>query len=222
MKSLELFASKINIFISRLKGNKISVGKASFIRDAKLFGNVTLGDHCKLSEVIITGNVSVGRYTSIWGPNVLLVAKINKIVIGSFCSIARNVSFQEFDHNHQKMTTYYMGQNFFGEKWKNEIVSKGDIVIGNDVWIGANAIILSGAKVGNGCIIAANSVVSGTVPDYAIVGGTPARVLKYRFDEATINQLLEQQWWTWDDKKLNKNKQLFANEFDALNKKINT
>ena len=214
MKQLSLLISKFRIMVSRLKGSKLAIGRECFIRDTKMSGNITVGDHCKLNEVILTGNITIGRYTSIWGPNALLIAKINKIKIGKFCSIARNVSFQEFDHNHKKITTYYMGQNFFYEKWDNETVSKGDIEIGNDVWIGANAIILSGAKVGNGCIIAANSLVNSNIPDYAIVGGTPAKVLKYRFDDATIKSLQEMQWWNWDDETIRKNKHLFAEEIN--------
>ncbi|ELA7570041.1 CatB-related O-acetyltransferase [Vibrio alginolyticus] len=75
------------------------------------------------------------------------------------------------------------------------IDSKGEIVIGNDVWIGVNAIILSGVKIGHGSIVAAGSVVTKDVPDYSIVGGNPAKVIKYRFEKHEIKSLLEERWW---------------------------
>ncbi|QHL89493.1 hypothetical protein GU926_17095 [Nibribacter ruber] len=90
-----------------------------------------------------------------------------------------------------------------------DIFSKGDIVIGNDVWIGAHSIVLSGVTIGNGAIIGANSVVTKDLPPYSIAVGTPAKVIKYRFEPEIIEKLQQIQWWNWDKDKFNKNRQLF-------------
>ncbi|PWB24611.1 hypothetical protein DCO46_11265 [Flavobacterium sp. HTF] len=93
-----------------------------------------------------------------------------------------------------------------------DIVSKGPIKVGNDVWIGAHSVILSGVTIGDGAIIASNSVINKDVPPYAIVGGSPARIIKYRFDKPTIDNLLKIKWWDWDLKKIKANKELFLTE----------
>lgn len=83
--------------------------------------------------------------------------------------------------------------------------SNGDVIVGNDVWIGANVTVMSGIKIGNGAVIATNSTVTKDVPDYAIVGGNPAKIIKYRFTELQINQLLQIKWWDWSFEKLKEN-----------------
>ncbi len=187
----------------------VKIGKDAFIKGSVIEGNTIVEENCRIYDATIKGNVQIGRYSSLWGPNITILSKVNKIVIGNFCSIARNVTIQEFNHNMNKRTTYYVGKNIFHEKWENENVSKGDIVIGNDVWIGGHCVILSGVKIGNGAVIAANSVVSSDVPDYAIVAGSPAKVIKYRFDSDTIKTLQEEKWWQWDIDTIKKNKHLF-------------
>jgi virginiamycin A acetyltransferase len=82
---------------------------------------------------------------------------------------------------------------------------KGDIIIENDVWIGANSTIMSGIKIGNGAIVAAGSTVTKDVPPYAIVAGNPAKVVKYRFTEEQIEKLLSISWWDWDEQKIRDN-----------------
>ncbi len=164
----------------------------------KMMGNISFGENCRFyDEVTIkAGNkVSIGRYTSISGPNTDIVNSIFPIKIGSFCSIARNVSIQEFNHDPENFTTYHIEKNMLNKKTVHEKVSKGPIVIGNDVWIGAQCVILSGAEIGDGAIIAANSVVTGKIPPYAIAGGTPAKIIKYRFPEEKRNKLLESDWF---------------------------
>ncbi len=165
----------------------------------KLSGNISCGEKCRFYNgvTIKSGNiVTIGRYTSISGPNTDIVNSIFPIKIGSFCSIARNVTIQEFNHNPENFTTYYIEQNLLNKKTKNGKVSKGPIVIGNDVWIGAQCVILSGAEIGDGAIIAANSVVTGKIPPYAIAGGTPAKLIKYRFSEEKINKLIKSDWFS--------------------------
>jgi acetyltransferase-like isoleucine patch superfamily enzyme len=89
---------------------------------------------------------------------------------------------------------------------------KGDIIIENDVWIGAKSTIMSGVKIGNGAIIAAGSVVTKDVPPYAIVAGNPAKVVKYRFSEDQINKLLEISWWNWNEEKIRDNAMIMWSE----------
>jgi acetyltransferase-like isoleucine patch superfamily enzyme len=106
-----------------------------------------------------------------------------------------------------------MDTNVFGEKSIDDnIYSNGPIEIKNDVWIGAHSVILSGAVIDNGAIVAANSVVTGYVPPYAIVAGSPAKVIKYRFEPEIIELLNELQWWNWDIDKIKANKPFFKNK----------
>ena len=93
-------------------------------------------------------------------------------------------------------------------------MSKGNIVIGNDVWIGTHSVILSGAKINDGAIVAANSVVTGEIPAYAIVAGAPAKVLKYRFPQNVIDDLLEKQWWNWAIEKIKDEKTFFSQDLN--------
>jgi virginiamycin A acetyltransferase len=167
--------------VIHINGNKFKAGE-----NCKFTGGITIkaGSH-----------INIGRYTSISGPNTDIVNRINPISIGSFCSIARNVSIQEFNHNYYNFTTYFIEQNMLGILNDCERISQGPIIIGNDVWIGAQCVILSGAEIGDGAVIAANSVVSGKIPPYAIVGGSPAKLIKYRFNPQKIKRLLASNWF---------------------------
>lgn len=124
----------------------------------------------------------------------------DKLIIGKFCQIAAGVEFVMNGANHQmnSATTFPF---YTLEGWdmeppvKADLPLKGDTVIGNDVWIGQNAVILPGVHIGDGAIVGANSVVGSTVEPYSIVIGNPARLLKKRFDEELIEQLLKFRWW---------------------------
>ncbi|WPZ09169.1 CatB-related O-acetyltransferase [Roseivirga spongicola] len=177
-------------------------------------GEFSCKEGCKfLGDISIQGNIVLGRYTSLNGPNTDLQALHNSIEIGSFCSIARSVSFQEFNHRIERPSTYFMAQNVFGLDRKLDTDSKGGITIGNDVWIGMHSLILSGAHIGHGAIIGANTVVNGEIPPYAIAVGSPARVVGYRFSEKKINELLEMKWWDWPISKIQKNQDFFLNAY---------
>ena len=124
----------------------------------------------------------------------------DKLIIGKFCQIAAGVEFVMNDANHQ-MNTVTTFPFYTLERWEmnapdpSEMPFKGDTVIGNDVWIGQNAVILPGVQIGDGAIIGANSVVGSNVAPYTIVIGNPAKVLRKRFDEELTDLLLRFKWW---------------------------
>jgi len=124
--------------------------------------------------------------------------------IGKYCSIGPDVTIiLGGNHRPDWVTTYPFNQIYRELRHiKGHPTSKGPINIGHDVWIGAGCMILSGVNVGNGACIAAGSVVVKDIPPFAIAGGNPAKVLKYRFDEETIKQLEELKWWEWEEKKI--------------------
>lgn len=132
--------------------------------------------------------------------------KEDRVVIGSFNSISLVEFLLGGNHRTDWLTTYPFG-HMFQEQFPNGRVhglegqpaSKGNIVIKNDVWIGFGSTVLSGVTVGNGSVLAARCVVTKDVPDYAVVGGNPARILKYRFEPRMIDLLLELAWWDEDD-----------------------
>lgn len=126
------------------------------------------------------------------------------LTVGRFCSFASGVTILTgFNHRTDWVSTYPF-QVMVGDKMRLPYpsISKGDVVIGNDVWVGTDALILSGVTIGNGAVIGARSVVTKNVPPYAIVAGSPARVVKYRFDQQTIDALLAIAWWDWPQAKI--------------------
>lgn len=168
--------------------------------------------------------MEVGKYTyghnqinlMSWGSN-------SKLIIGSFCSIASETKiFLGGNHRTDIFTTFPFGHIFedvfiMNNKLDHPL-SNGDVVIGNDVWIGYNSTIMSGIKIGDGAVIAAGSVVTKDVDPYTIVGGNPAKLIKKRFDDKIIDVLLNLKWWEWSDEKINENLELLcSNDFDKIN-----
>lgn len=205
--------SNSKIYQSVVSGEVI-LGLNNYINKAEIFGNFQSGQNCKLYKCNLSGNISMGNYSSLWGPNLDIVTGNQKVTIGNFCSIARNVSMQTFNHNSKKITSYFIGQNLFDEKWDNERVSKGDINIENDVWIGSHCVVLGGVTIANGAVVAANSVVTKDVPAFSIVAGSPAKVIGYRFDNETIVKIQKMAWWDWSVDEIKKNKSLFEDEIN--------
>ena len=177
-----------------------------------------------LKNVITRGNIKVGDYTiyndfyndprDFEKNNVLYQYPINNdnLIIGKFCSIACKAKFLMTSGNHtmKSLSTYTFP--IFYEEWGLDVShiteawdNKGDIVIGNDVWIGYDAIIMSGVKIGDGAIIGTRSIVTNDVPPYTIVGGIPAKVIKKRFSDNIILKLLKIKWWDWPDEKIQAN-----------------
>lgn len=205
-------SSGIALTSSSLKG-EISIGDSSKIMNSILKGEIQIGPHNKIQGAALLGKIKTGSYTSLWGPNLDIHANNEAgVEIGNFCSIARNVSFQSFNHNFKKPTSYFIGQNFFKEKWENEKVCKGNIVLENDVWVGAHSVVLGGVTIQNGAVVAANSVVTRDVPAFAIVAGSPAKIIGYRFEPHIIRQFQELAWWNWSGEMIKKNKSFFEQE----------
>jgi virginiamycin A acetyltransferase len=159
---------------------------------------------------------SIGKYT--YGlPIVKDWHQGSTLEIGNFCSIAENVTILlGGNHPVDWVSSFPFGVIFenFQERYYEHRgkLSKGDVIIGNDVWIGINATILSGVKIGDGAIVAANAVVTKNVEPYTIVGGNPAKILKKRFSDEAISKLLVIQWWNWDIGKIEENLDLIVSD----------
>lgn len=186
------------------------ISRSSKVIRSEIHGCCSLGDRSVVYESILSGQVFIGKNTTLWGPDIQVLSIKHPISIGNFCSVARGVTIQEYFHDYEKLTTYFIGRNVFGTNIEDEVLSKGPIEIGNDVWIGTGVQIMSGVKIGDGAVIAANSTVTKDVPPYAIVGGVPAKIIRYRFTPEIIGQLLEMCWWNWDIERIKNSKELFS------------
>lgn len=171
-------------------------------------------------NVITAPNIFVGDYTYYDDPvdptafersNVLFNWPEfgDSLYIGKFCSIASGVQFIMGSANHRISSISTYPFNVFGGAWAentpphlSQLPFKGDTVIGNDVWIGRDSVIMPGVKIGDGAIIAAYSVVVKDIEPYTVAGGNPARPIKKRFDEELIELLLKLQWWDFEPEKL--------------------
>lgn len=177
-----------------------------------------------LKNAITRDSIKVGDYTiyndfyhnprDFEKNNVLYQYPINndRLIIGKFCSIACNAKFLMTSGNHtvKSLSTYTFP--IFYEEWGLDVShiteawdNKGDIIIGNDVWIGYDAIIMSGVNIGDGAIIGTRAVVTNDVAPYSIVGGIPAKVIKKRFSDDIILKLLQIKWWDWPYEKIQAN-----------------
>ena len=208
-RKLPTAASLKNNIIDSKVDNLELIDPSSIIQYSVLQGSITVGASSVINRCWLAGTIKIGSNTTINGPFSEFYSIDNPITIGNFCSIARGTNIQEHNHNTECTTTYFIKYRVFNEKYGADVVTKGAIEIGNDVWVASGCTILSGVKIGNGCVIAANSVVNSDVPPYSIVGGTPARVLKKRFSDVIIEKLEEIQWWNWDIEKIKANKELF-------------
>lgn len=173
-----------------------------------------------LKDHVTASNIKVGEYTYYGtdGQKDVIFERDNvlynfpghgELIIGKFTSIANGVEFIMGAANHpiSSFSTYIFGE--YSTDWlqkqgmtKKDMPDKGDTVIGNDVWIGRKATIMPGVKIGDGAIIGAQAVVTKDVPAYAIVGGNPAKLIRYRFDETTIAFLKDLKWWDFSPKQL--------------------
>ena len=168
---------------------------------------------CYIKNTIKNPHIEVGDYTYYDDPNGAENFERNvlyhypfigdRLIIGKFCAIATGVRFIMNGANHKMSGISTYPFQIFGNGWETvmpqtgDLPFKGDTVIGNDVWIGYQSLIMPGVRIGNGAIIAAGSVVTGDVPSYAIVGGNPAQIIRTRFSQEEVAQLEELAWWDW-------------------------
>lgn len=188
---------------------------------------------CFIRNTVRNPNIVIGEYTYYDDPdnsqdferNVLYHFPFigDRLVIGRFCAIARGVKFIMNGANHAMggISTYPF--HIFGQGWEkiapamSDLPFKGDTVIGNDVWIGYDALIMPGVKIGDGSIVASRSVVTSDVPPYTIVGGNPARPLRERFDPQSVARLQSLAWWDWPVEAITAHLALIsAGDVDAL------
>lgn len=186
-----------------------------------------------LKHFITRQNISVGDFTYYDAPlgaenfekeNVPYQYSFSKekLIIGKFCALATGVTFITSSANHKLdgFSTYPFG--LMGHGWEKEqdlsnLPNKGDTIVGNDVWFGYRSTIMPAVKIGDGAIIGSLAVVVKDVPPYAVVGGNPAKVLKMRFDDKTIDDLLKIKWWDWPIDKITRNiKAIVGADLDKL------
>lgn len=139
---------------------------------------------------------------------------VHNLQIGKFCSLAHNIIFEiDLNHDYSNITTGV--SDLFLDK-KNNMKRKGQILIQNDVWIGRGSTIMAGVTIHNGAVVAANSHVTKDVPPYAVVGGNPAKIVKYRFKEEIIEKLLKISWWNWTSEKIKENSKYFNESVETF------
>lgn len=171
--------------------------------------NCNIGNFANFAEYSSVRNSCIGAYTSIGR-----YAKITHTDIGKYCAISWDTSINALSHPYTHLTIssfpYVPKTGNFVER---RTQSYKKVIIKNDVWIGANCTIMPGIKIGNGAIIGAGSVVTKDVPDYAIVAGVPAKIIKYRFPKNIIDELLRLQWWNLDENIIKDNISIWQNDF---------
>lgn len=193
------------------------------------FGKKTIVDSkCNISGNVFMGNSVVFKMSDISDHSYIANnSEINRTSIGKYCSIGSHVITAIGSHPTKKFVSTHpafysksdekvLGYTYVQENKYEEYpgehteFGKRSIVIGNDVWIGANVTIIEGTKIGDGVIVGAGSVVKGNIPDYAVVLGNPARIIRYRFDEDLIMYLKKYKWWDKDEKFLREKADYFT------------
>ena len=190
---------------------------------------------CFLKNVVQAPNVTIGDYTYYDDPqdptgfeknNILFNYPEfgDRLTIGKFCCLASGTAFIMGAANHRlcSVTTYPFA--VFGGAWEenapphlDQLPCKGDTVVGNDVWLGRESVVMPGVRIGDGAIVAANSVVSRDIPPYVIAGGNPCRVIRPRFDPDLTAYLLELKWWDWPPEKIFRNlERLCSGDLEAI------
>lgn len=202
-----------------------------------IYPNEEIKSVCFIKNIIVNPNIIIGDYTyyddneDIYSFEKRVTHHYDflndKLIIGKFCAIAKGVEFVMNGANHRmnSVTTYPF--NIMSHGWQKvmpkitDLPSKGDTVVGNDVWIGQNVTIMPGVTIGNGAIIGANTVVTKDVEAYHIVAGNPCQVIRKRFDQELIDHLTKLEWWDWPKEKLFNNLETLCSGDLSLIMKIN-
>lgn len=183
----------------------VRVSRKATVMGATLASFSHVGDYCFIYESVLGAYSTVGRNSV-----------LRNAVLGKFCSISWNVTIGATPHNYNLMSTHafhYISSFGFVDKDKRNNIQTS---LGNDVWIGANAIVMPGVKVGDGAVVGAGAVVTKDVPPYAIVIGCPARIVRFRFEPDIVARLTEIEWWDWDVRKIQENLDMFKSPVGML------
>ena len=175
------------------------------------------GTSCFVKNVVHAPNIEIGDYTyydddtdptGFERNNVLFNYPEfgDRLIIGKFCALAQGTTFIMGPANHRTGSASTYPINVFGGAWTeatpdhmSQLPRKGDTVVGNDVWLGRECVVMPGVKIGDGAVVGMGAVVTKDIPPYAVVVGVPARVIKYRFDNDVIKELLELRWWDFPE-----------------------
>lgn len=217
--------SKLN---NKIKIRKIAREKRAIIKTSSIGKNVQIGRNCLICKgVKIESNVNIGDYTYI-NLDTTVDSNVN---IGKYCSISKNVFIAPGTHEYKYVTTHPILFNLFWRKQMNILekdnyikkIGKQDSItnIGNDVWIGLNAIIMRGITIGDGAVIGAGAVVTKDVEPYSIVVGNPAKHIKYRFESTYVEELknMQKKWWDYSPEELAERFEDMYNIKDFIEKK---
>jgi len=188
-------------------------------RVQRLFGLLFLfiqkqDKHARVKELLRDGRLIIGKHS--YGTPYIDTYKGNdedRVIIGAYCSISNNVTMMLGGIHPANWVSLYPFRAIFGLPGAFQDgmpLTKGDIEVGSDVWIGTGAMILSGVKIGHGAVVATRAVVTKDVPPFSIVGGIPAAVIKYRFSENQIASLLAIKWWEWTEIKIREEVKLLS------------
>ena len=185
--------------------------KLVFLKNSVKASNIFVGDYTYFDDRRY-GSDKFEEYNVLYNYDFSKV----KLVIGKFCAIAAETRFiMTGDHKLDAISTYPFP--IFGHGWESafnvyDLPVKGDIIVGHDVWFGYDSLVMNGVTIGNGAIIAARAVVVKDVPAYSIVAGNPAKVVKMRFDDKTIDRLQKIAWWDWSIEKISKHLKLICHQ----------
>lgn len=175
-------------------------------------GNITINDSARVGHKCeLNGNIEIGRGSNLVAENIVT----DGVEIGRFCAVGPGTTFQGNNHEMHKPA---MQNRLYNQVLGTSLGQSegGSIDVGNDVWVGRDAIILPGVTVGDGAIIGAHSVVTDDVEPYSITVGTPASRKDWRFDEATREALLDIEWWKWDESEMKDNKEFFTTDLRTV------
>lgn len=207
--------------------NESTIYRLAWIKDSTVEQYSSVGDCSKVDNSFLGPYVRIGRFNqiheSIFGKHSYtgLSSVVLNSSIGKFNSISWNVSIGPANHDYSRVTSHSFLYNSFDnllpchEKAAYDRF-KEHCILGHDVWVGAGSVILRNVTIGHGAVIGANSVVNQDIPPYSIAVGSPAHIIKYRFDDLTIAKLLEIEWWNFPDNIIRENFNLFSSIPDEL------